>query len=1825
MHQFTVIKKPLFVTFGTLLLASLLISHPSHAETAPNSERFRIGPTLEEAERAERGEPVTPPADAAIGFSQQDWNKVRENVEEGVEPGSTVVPVAESSAPAKVPPKPAPGLLQVELPYESSLSVTGRKVIKLDLENTHISRERANELGTKQDTQNFNMEQELQARIQGTVARKTTINVNFDDTKENVRDFSVVYKGDPDEVVQEAAFGDIVLSLPSTEFVNYNKQLFGIRTALKYKKLGFLAIGSRTKGTTETKRFTGTTTRQQVFINDTAYVRRKFYDLQFNVAGTTTAMRDPGNPYDPGLGRVIVPINGTIPEEVYIEDNTTNPQAQLLNIAYATAPLTTTVQIRMRQMSPGVDFSVDRLRGILTFTNPVPEDARIAVDYTIASGQRIQSLVAGGVAILIKDKNPEPQPVSQEIKRFYSAGSKNVVRDNGLGNFQLRVLDKNRENQIGDTLVPVQRYPDTIDMRFETGIFELRTILPFPDVYATTVNQGSPLQAVFSLEYQSILRTYTLRPNIVLQSETVEVDGRKVSRDIDYFIDYDIGIITFFNEDLIRESTVIEVTYEFAPFGGTLGETLVGARATYDIVTNKTEGGVKMESWAAGSTVLYNFAAKPSGPPDVRSTPASLLVTEGDSQVKGLRFGDIPVTTNLGFEAARSAENPNLFGKAIIDSMEGIKQDDAVTLIKDVWQPASNPNSAPFNTSNRVSDFRGRENLDSHLRWADTDVQTTDPSDENATQKALELVYELNTESASTQEQLSLVTTLSQSGRDFSKKTTLEVELEVPSSEGAGVEFLVEFGSFNEDADGDGFLDTEDTIPFDNTLNLGEDNGYTFDGPGPNLTTGDGDDTNVLIGDDNARLDTEDLNNDRVLSSQDLPVFINQPIFYLSGTTPQTDSTGATFTDLNFGATSRRLFQIPIDTNALTDEEKARLTAVRQVRVTLRNNNAGTPRTGRVRITRISMVGNTYEPATISTPTFTSTMTVRAVNNKDDGSFYTSLFGDPTYADLYGSAVPADDAKEQALALDYRLSSGSFATTRNAYSAPRDFSKHDILRFFLRKPVNLPGKTSGGAFFFDAGSETEFQRAAIAVDDIPDDRWLLVVLKQADVNGDGTPDTWESQTPGVTISRTGNAPNLTQVAQIRLGVQNNIGSEIRHQIWVNEIHVSQPHERTGHAKRYSFDSSWAQWMDFGGNFRDVDRNWQTPTTSITNQDRTQQDAYVNFNRLTFLPMTYKTTRDRTVTPSAFRSNTNALVSFLDEGRVDHVNNLSTAKLIIPKLPVVDFSYNNDRTENTITQRRESADTVSVGATYAPNSRFDLLPGRGFSFRPIPTSMTLLYSHRTTKLRFPGLERLNTFNISTSPFSSTNITQFRDEREARMAFRPWEGFTFNPTYKLTHQTERRDFRTDELASQPRVGAIDGRVTPRSLSQTVAASGNLKLLKWLDPRYSYSVTGTETNNLPTLSNTTAYTLKNITRNSDGEVSAAIQVNQVLKRTKLLNSMNLNTSYRIESGDTYNDMPEGFRWRSKLWLGDPLALSTTSLSGSTAIRANSTDRRTFRENVAWHPLSAYSLEGPRVRPLKSLSITSNYLISTENSETTGTTRRTKSTTFPDLVLTMSDIEDIFGIKRVIDSSRLVFRDNLRKTETFSVSRTLAQSYGGDYQFQFYKRLDVSTTFNLNNQREDNLVTNQLTSKTDTVNYSIQARIPFKAWAYTPRYEFSNTETRDSVRLTNDLRNDILSLQIYGDVSKPLGIRFGRREIGLANRVIINSTIKWDKKRSSVNPSTNYLDTYSAAGTADYTISQNFRLAVGGSFAQEKHHPDFKKLDKFTFGLQSTLTIQF
>ncbi len=114
-----------------------------------------------------------------------------------------------------------------------------------------------------------------------------------------------------------------------------------------------------------------------------------------------------------------------------------------------------------------------------------------------------------------------------------------------------------------------------------------------------------------------------------------------------------------------------------------------------------------------------------------------------------------------------------------------------------------------------------------------------------------------------------------------------------------------------------------------------------------------------------------------------------------------------------------------------------------------------------------------------------------------------------------------------------------------------------------------------------------------------------------------------------------------------------------------------------------------------------------------------------------------------------------------KGGLDHISNIASAKLLLPVLPTVDMSYSNDSTVNTISQRREYDDSISVGSTYAPKTKFSLLPGKRFTFRPIPTSITYLYTTQETKLRYPGVQTLVNYNISTAPYSSTDLTQFSE--------------------------------------------------------------------------------------------------------------------------------------------------------------------------------------------------------------------------------------------------------------------------------------------------------------------------------------------------------------------------------------------------------------------------------------------------------------------------------
>src|ERR1019366_5046076 len=160
---------------------------------------------------------------------------------------------------------------------------------------------------------------------------------------------------------------------------------------------------------------------------------------------------------------------------------------------------------------------------------------------------------------------------------------------------------------------------------------------PFGPVYFFTPTT----QSSFFVEYRARVKTYTVRPNIVLNSERITMDGRVLFRSVDYFIDYTSGFITFFNEDQITETTRIQATYDFSPFGiaGAQQDTLVGARGAVSLSPLSPI----LASSLLGATVMYDFAPQQTAAPDIRQTSGSWLVEESDMHLKDLIFNPLPM------------------------------------------------------------------------------------------------------------------------------------------------------------------------------------------------------------------------------------------------------------------------------------------------------------------------------------------------------------------------------------------------------------------------------------------------------------------------------------------------------------------------------------------------------------------------------------------------------------------------------------------------------------------------------------------------------------------------------------------------------------------------------------------------------------------------------------------------------------------------------------------------------------------------------------------------------------------------------------------------------------------------------------------------------------------------------------------------------------------------------------------------------------------------------------------------------------------------------
>ncbi len=1232
---------------------------------------------------------------------------------------------------------PATGLLSTSipgLPPESSLTITGRK--KIDISYTEViplnieKNAQGEDVGTRDRypsitsglSKGFNLEQELQVRLQGKVGKKITVDVDYDDTQDEQRKISIIYAGDPGDVIQEAAFGDILLDLPRTEFAGYNKNLFGAKLKVALDNFRFQAIGAQTKGITVTEKFKGNSSSRTLDKQDVSFTAFKYYYLTKEWPGQVNHPELPN--YDSAQ-----PLHGIVPgsDKIYVTNGL---------ITADSVTITAHGQVvRFNLLSPGYDYSVDYDRGIVTFTSTIAQTWMIAVAYRNIDSNGVEQSVgydssgnfdfdpsnlvmpsAGATsdaAHLIQDYNGSTNErfYSMMLMNRYSLGYQNIFDPQSDPDFVIKIFNTSGIEvpvpQPSDTLAAEQYYridPSFGTIRFAHNYpFQERLTDTEPaqglsdtydplrkDAYSTQYNPSLTSGADASnahkftlhVEFKNLITFFQLAHwNVIKNSEIIKKDGLKLQRNTDYYIDYDTGYITFLNPESIASSTEITVTYEYLPFGGKFQSNLFGARAEYDLIEKKL---------SVGSTYLYSASQAPLDIPDIRSTPTSLSLFDVDAKLtmNPDDFGQwslpllgdfkIPLTIDVTAEAAYSIYETNTFrragedGVAMIDGMEG--SDNVLSLPPDnnAWFPSSNPGVIT--------------NLDDRKYIYMTDAFETGrvPVDDN--DKSHQLRWYYSELSSATWD--GFVYPISTSGTNLHDYRYLELSIYSAADAAHPVVLNFDIGLVSEDSNGNDQLNFEGDRQ---TLGSGRDVGienYLADpyavppviGTNPGGFQGEfptappvgfpGPGVAEYWGANNGRLNNEDLDNDDQLDLAES--YLEYEIVLQPGW---------------------RLYKIPLSdvTRALSagggtvptinTQDPAFLSFVKHVRMWV-TGQSNTPTASYIQFESIQLTGNKWQPTGIDSlgnqiePAAT-TINATTISLETDSGYVPNK-----HFYIYDEDQEEEELQnERSLEIEYTLDNTavvvtSLGATLPAYCLTRslsssstgsDYTNYRSLRLDIyKKTATAPGEY----FFLRLGlDENNFYQYRMPLDQAPVNAWHTFTVALDGSDGHRLEHFEPNSVAG-----------LSRIKEISLGVFNPNPAGSPEILWVNNIRVTGGKTREGLAVRVSSSTRLSDILTISSDYRDVGSDFFTiDETPSGKQHVTTERVDATLTKISWLPASAAWNRTANYTEQRHRADPSYSNNFATP---DVTTETISGHIAYNQLPGLDVSFNALRTRKT---------------------------------------------------------------------------------------------------------------------------------------------------------------------------------------------------------------------------------------------------------------------------------------------------------------------------------------------------------------------------------------------------------------------------------------------------------------------------------------------------------------------------------------------------------------
>jgi len=1001
-----------------------------------------------------------------------------------------------------------------------------------------------------------------------------------------------------DEVIRSVNAGEIDINFNHSRYAVYDNSMskgLGVDFTVAKNNFSLKAFGSVLRGESSIEYFKGNFSRNTGKLSDYQFVRRTYYQLEPFIrydgvssmpSGASVYLLNaitstPPSPANYSLNPVNISPEGFA---VYLDDQ--NPYNNLNAIKFSIDGGYYT------RLVNGVDYSVNYSTGVITFLKSIDESARIFVVYQRQGGSLDPCAIppgdpkhpggefSGKNIVFIKygyslnedtgsknlafdigekDYNNDGRVNLDiyEIRSFYSLGCRNIA----AGNMSLVFRGENSDLTRADV---EKLSPYSVDR--ENGIVKFNLREPFRAllgnradlIYSEKFLNDVYIYSRYSInaEFSTEARTIQLKHgNIIENSVTIKVDKKELSKSL-YSVDYTAGYIFFTNSNnpMISSQTEIEVRYQYLPLGASSDSFAAGLRLDYSLTRD-----IKI-----GTSLLVEKDTKSDVIPDIGEASTQTNLYEGDLLLKlsperlsdiienlyGKRVRKIPLELSFYGEYARSYKNINTFGKALIDNMESSDDIVDIDLSDKKWILGSMPEG--FSQSNRAliyyyyyRDLSNPESLKGESFNAYKIGYSSKPGPFNiATGHIPDSVKSLDSQISlvfdydfATGNCFSVVTQdLHREAIDLSGIQYIEmwVRLEGQTSTDS-IDLFLDLGSLNEDSDGDGILDKEDSnnngyIDANPSSGYSEDRGYSFDGnnktlvgSGPGLsssTKGDG------------VLNSEDLNKNGILDTSENSFKVNLGSIIHSGSTWR---------------------KIKVNINSLSTTEKNILKQTRSLRL---YGIASSGTKGRLYISSFKIVSLKWKEAMLDNIAIDddSILSIALLNTITDSDYRINSFlyqKRNVYESLYGSnsTDDIDSRSESAMEINFSIPAGN-----TNLSLGRNFNKAMDLRYYKTMSIWINARViAPSATLFCILGSTERDYIEYRFRPLMENSWEEIRLSLSSDAGNIAP------------YRTEGNPDMRRIKYMRFGVS---GSGTSGKIWLDDIYVSDPVTLEGDARWY---------------------------------------------------------------------------------------------------------------------------------------------------------------------------------------------------------------------------------------------------------------------------------------------------------------------------------------------------------------------------------------------------------------------------------------------------------------------------------------------------------------------------------------------------------------------------------------------------------------------------------------------------------------------------------